>query len=247
MAALNPVAFELGPLAVRWYGILIAAAILIGLWLALKESKRQNVKSDLILDVVLWSLPVALIGARLFFVIANWDYYQANLIRIFYITEGGLAIHGGIMGAYIPTLIVCRRYEENFWKVLDLVAPSLILGQAIGRIGNYINQEVYGHPTDLPWAVYMHGAYRHPTFFYESIWNVLVFAFLIWYRRKNKYFGQVFWAYVGFYSIGRFIIEYFRVDAIPFGILSFAQWRGLVLLLIAIYFHQKSSKLKHEI
>lgn len=215
---INPIAFSLGPINVAWYGILIATAILLGTFLALREAERQGWDTDKLLNVILIALPAAFIGARLYYVIFNWDYYSRYPAEIPATWHGGLAIHGGLIGAFLASFFIMKKYKMNFWQGTDIVAPSIVLGQAIGRWGNFINQEAYGYPVDpnkVPWAMYIDGAYRHPTFLYESIWDLGVFLFLLWFRRKKGLkHGDVFLAYIIFYSIGRFVVEGFRTDSL---------------------------------
>lgn len=248
---IDPVAFSLGPIDVAWYGILIATAIFLGTILALREAEQQGWDSDRFLNVIIFSLPAAFIGARLYYVIFNWQYYLKNPSEIPATWHGGLAIHGGLIGAVLVAYFVLRKYKMNFWQAIDIAAPSIVLGQAIGRWGNFINQEAYGYPVDpekIPWAMFIDGAYRHPTFLYESIWNIGIFVFLLWFRRKKglKY-GDVFLTYVIFYSFGRFIIEGFRTDSLMLtSSLRMAQVISIFLIIIAgsllFYRHRMKEK-----
>lgn len=193
---MDPIAFTIFGLEVRWYGILIASAVVIGTILAIKEAKRKGISEDTILDLLLFVLPAAIIGARLHYVLFSWDNYKNNLIEILNIRGGGLAIHGAVIAGVIVGLIFAKVKKISFWELADIIAPSLILGQSIGRWGNYANQEAYGGPTDLPWAIVVDGVKVHPTFLYESIWNLLVFLFLVYYSRKmikkmEKYFSYI--------------------------------------------------------
>jgi len=215
---IDPVAFRIGVIEVRWYGIVVASAFLIGSLLALREAQKQGWDPDKFLNVLLVVIPCAIIGARLYYVIFKWDYYSRFPAEILSTWHGGLAIHGGIIGGVLAGYFMTRRYAYNFLQGLDIIAPSLILGQAIGRWGNFFNQEAYGYevnPGRIPWAMYIDGAYRHPTFLYESIWNLLVFGFLIWLRRrKGLRSGDLFFSYAILYSIGRFFIEGLRTDSL---------------------------------
>jgi len=215
---IDPVAFTIGPLEVRWYGILIAGSFLLGSMLALKEVERQGWDQDKFLNILLVVIPCSIIGARLYYVAFEWEYYSRFPSKIFATWEGGLAIHGGLIFGVLSGYFMVRKYGYNFWQALDIVAPSIILGQAIGRWGNFFNQEAYGYEVDpqkAPWAMYIDGAYRHPTFLYESLWNLAVFLFLLWFRRrKGLYKGDVFLAYALLYSLGRFFIEGLRTDSL---------------------------------
>ncbi|NLN15463.1 MAG: prolipoprotein diacylglyceryl transferase, partial [Tissierellia bacterium] len=215
---MNPVAFEIFGLEIRWYGIFIATAFLVGTLIALREARRRGMDEELIIDLLLFAVPAALIGARLHYVIFSWDLYRDNPMEVFNIRGGGLAIHGGIIAAVLVGIIFSRVRGVSFWQLADIAAPSIILGQAIGRWGNYTNQEAYGRPTDLPWAITINGERVHPTFFYESLWNFLVFLFLLWYRKhKAKNDGEVFLLYIILYSLGRFFIEGLRIDSLMLG------------------------------
>ncbi|MBS3968985.1 MAG: prolipoprotein diacylglyceryl transferase [Clostridia bacterium] len=234
--ALDPIAFEIGPIAVRWYGILISTGVALGILLAYKECIRQGIDPDYILTISIFALPAAFIGARLYYVIFRWgEYYRFHPEEIIAIWHGGLAIHGGVIGGVLAGYFVVRKYKLNFWKMADIVAPSIILGQAIGRWGNYFNQEAYGYPTDLPWAMFIDGAYRHPTFLYEFIWNMGVFAYLIFRRyQPGVKQGELFTSYFILYSLGRIVIESFRTDSLMIGPLRVAQVISLGLIAVGV-------------
>lgn len=231
---MDPIAIHIGSISVHWYGILIGLGVLTAFVLGLREGKKRGVKEDLFYDLVIWGVPAGIIGARVYYVIFEWKIFAPNPIHALYIWEGGLAIHGALIGAIITGIFVARHYKVNFWDIADIAGPSIAIAQAIGRWGNFVNQEAYGYPTKLPWAMYIDGAYRHPTFLYESIWDVLNFCFLLWLRRrKNIKSGEVFLAYLGFYSLGRGIIESFRTDSLMLGNIRVAQLMSLVLILCA--------------
>lgn len=238
---IDPIAFRIGTLEVRWYGILIASGFLIGALLALREALKQGWNEDKFLNILIAVIPSAIIGARLYYVIFKWDNYSQNLKEIFITWHGGLAIHGGIILGVLVGCLMMRRYKYNIWQGLDIVAPSIILGQAIGRWGNFINQEAYGYevnPNDIPWAMYIDGAYRHPTFLYEFIWNIAVLVFLLWLRRRNwiKH-GDVFLSYAILYSIGRFFIEGLRTDSLMLTAnIRVAQLVSLITIVVAAIF-----------
>ncbi len=214
----NGIAFTLGPLTVKWYGILIASAMAIGLFLAAREGKKKGIVSDDILDVGLWVLPAAVIGARIYYVLFSWDYYSAHPGEIIKIWHGGMAIHGGLIGAILAGILYGKLKKKPFWLFADVAMPSVALGQAIGRWGNFFNQEAYGYETDLPWAMYIDGAYRHPTFLYESIWDLGLCLLLLWYlNRPPQRQGYVLALYAFGYSLGRFFIEQLRTDSLMFG------------------------------
>ncbi|HHY92087.1 MAG TPA: prolipoprotein diacylglyceryl transferase [Firmicutes bacterium] len=232
----DPIAFSLGPLTVRWYGILMAVALLVGTWLALKEARRQGVDEDALLNLIILAAPLGWVGARIYYVVFEWGYYHQHLAEIPQVWKGGLAIHGGLITAILVGLWYTRRHHLDFWQLADITAPSLILGQAIGRWGNFFNQEAYGYPTSLPWAMYIAGEWRHPTFLYESLWDLGVFTLLLWGRHKSGVKqGDVFLAYLLLYSVGRFWVEGLRTDSLMLGPLRAAQVVSLILALGAGY------------
>ncbi|OPJ56848.1 prolipoprotein diacylglyceryl transferase [Alkalithermobacter paradoxus] len=220
---MNPVAFSILGVDIRWYGILISTGIILGILLAVKQGRKLDINEDKLIDLYLIAVPSAIVGARIYYVIFNWAYYKGDILKIINIRSGGLAIHGGIIGGVIAAYIYCKVNKIDFNTILDISAPSLILGQAIGRWGNFFNQEAYGRPTNLPWAITVDGVKVHPTFLYESLWNICLFLFLIRFRDKAKYRGQVFIYYAGIYSVGRFIVESFRIDSLMIGPLRTAQ------------------------
>lgn len=230
----DPIALQLGPLTIRWYGVLMSTALAVGVYLAYKEAERQKLDPEHILNLAITVAPLCFIGARLYYVLFQWDYYSVNLSQIPAVWHGGLAIHGAILTAIITGYIFVRYYKLSFWQLADICAPSLIIGQAIGRWGNYFNQEAYGYVTNLPWAMYIDGEYRHPTFLYESLWNLAVFFLLVFIRRKNFIKrGEVFLLYMATYSVGRFIVEGFRTDSLMMGPLRAAQVVSIASILIA--------------
>jgi phosphatidylglycerol:prolipoprotein diacylglycerol transferase len=220
---MNPVAFEIFGISVRWYGIIMAAGILMGLLVALRETKRLGFDENIILDLVIFAIPAGVIGARLYYVAFNWDYYSGDLLRIINIRGGGLAIHGTLVAAIITGIVYSRVKKVSFWTIADIAAPGIILGQAIGRWGNYVNQEAYGVPTDLPWGIMVDGVRVHPTFLYESLWDFGVFLALMRFAAKKKVNGDVFLLYGILYSIGRFFIEGLRTDSLMLGNIRAAQ------------------------
>lgn len=240
------VAFSVFGLEIRWYGLLIALAVLIGTVLALKEAKRKGVKEETLIDMLLFAVPAAIIGARAYYVTFTWDYYSKNPSQILNIRGGGLAIHGVIIAGALVAIIFAKVRKESFWNLADIVAPSLILGQAIGRWGNFANQEAHGGPTDLPWGIIVDGVKVHPTFLYESIWNLIVFAFLLWYRRKKATVeGEIFILYLMLYSVGRFFIEGMRTDSLMLGPFRVAQLISLTIITAGgAYLFWKKKKIK---
>lgn len=231
---MDPVAFSIFGMEVRWYGIIIALAVVVGTLLALREAKRRGLPEDTLLDFLLFAIPGAIIGARAYYVIFSWDYYKNNPGEVLNIRGGGLAIHGAVIAGIIIAIIFCRVKKLSFWTIGDIVAPSLILGQAIGRWGNFANQEAHGGPTDLPWGIIVDGVKVHPTFLYESIWNFLVFLFLMWYKKRAKVEGEVFLLYIILYSLARGLIEGLRTDSLMWGNFRVAQLISLATIIIGI-------------
>ncbi|WP_225913917.1 prolipoprotein diacylglyceryl transferase [Leptolyngbya ohadii] len=233
-----------GPLPIRWYGLLIASAVLIGVTLSTYLAKKRGVNPDLISDLAIWLVVAAIPSARLYYVAFEWDKYANNPAEALAIWHGGIAIHGAIIGGAIAALIFAKLNKVPFWQLADLVAPSLILGQAIGRWGNFFNSEAFGRPTDLPWKLYIPLAQRppgytqfeyfHPTFLYESLWNLGVFAILmvLFFRglrgKPALKLGTLFLTYLMCYSLGRFWIEGLRMDSLMLGPLRIAQVVSLV-------------------
>lgn len=236
----GPIIFEVGPIVVRWYGLLIASAVLIGVTLSQYLAKRRRVNPDLLADLAIWLVMGAIPGARIYYVLFEWqEYAQLPWWQSFAIWKGGIAIHGAIIGGTIATVIFARLNRISLWQLIDLVVPSLILGQAIGRWGNFFNSEAFGKPTDLPWKLYIAPRYRpvesfnseyfHPTFLYESLWNFGVFALLMflffWGLKHHNQLktGTLAAIYLISYSLGRVWIEWLRTDSLMLGPLKIAQ------------------------
>lgn len=241
-------AFELGPLTVYWYGIIIGLGAVLGYIIANREAKKRGMPADIIADLLIFAVPIAIISARLYYVIFSWDYYSQNPGSILAVWEGGLAIHGALIGSVITAVIFARIRKISFWKLADIVAPSIILGQAIGRWGNFMNQEAYGGPVTREFLeglflpdfiinqMFIEGIYYHPTFLYESLWNLAGFAVLIWLRRFNLRRGEMFLSYVIWYSAGRFFIEGMRTDSLMIGdVLRTAQVISILLIALAFF------------
>lgn len=235
----GPVLVEIGPITIRWYGLLIASAVLIGVSLSQYLAKRRNVNPDLLSDLSIWLVIGAIPAARLYYVLFQWSEYAQHPERIIAIWQGGIAIHGAIIGGTLAALIFAKLKRVSFWQLTDLVAPSLILGQAIGRWGNFFNSEAFGRPTNLPWKLFIpedrrppdlkNFEYFHPTFLYESIWDLMVFALLItlFFRslagKPRLRVGTLFMVYLATYSLGRLWIEGLRTDSLMLGPLRIAQ------------------------
>lgn len=244
---IDPIAFSLGPLQVHWYGVIIGTGIALALFLAMRESERRGLPKDIFADLLLWAIPIAIISARIYYVIFEWDYYSRNVGEIVKIWNGGIAIHGALIGSVITAIIFAKKRNISFWQLADIAAPSLILGQAIGRWGNFINQEAHGGevsrafleslflPEFIINQMYINGAYYHPAFLYESVWNLAGVVILLLLRRVNLRRGEIFLSYVIWYSIGRFFIEGIRTDSLMLTEhLRMAQIISIVLIIGAI-------------
>jgi len=260
--AYDRVFIQIGNFPIYWYGVLIAAGAFIGLLLANREAERLHMEKDIMLDLLVFALPIAIISARLYYVIFEWQAYANKpWTSIFAIHEGGLAIHGGLIGAVITAIVFTKVRKVPFWKIADIAAPSIILGQAIGRWGNFMNQEAHGGPISQTTYESFHqylpdfimnqmcidGVMYHPTFLYESVWNILIFSLLLFLRRKNPLRGEVFLTYVIGYSVGRFFIEGMRTDSLLTGHLKEAQILSIILIIgsiILIIYNRKYKKEK---
>ncbi|WP_153125300.1 prolipoprotein diacylglyceryl transferase [Peribacillus tepidiphilus] len=244
---LNPIAIDLGPLQVHWYGIIIGVGILLGLLLAMRESERRGLEKETFLDLILYAVPIAILSARIYYVIFQWDYYSQYPGDIIKIWNGGIAIHGALIGSVITAVVFAKKRGISFWKLADIAAPSILLGQAIGRWGNFMNQEAHGGEVSrsfleglyLPdWVInqmYINGTYYHPTFLYESLWNFIGVMVLLFLRKVNLRRGELFLSYVIWYSIGRFFVEGLRTDSLMLtDTLRIAQVISIVLILLAI-------------
>lgn len=244
---IDPIAFSLGPIQVHWYGVIIGLGIALALWLAMREGEKRGLDKDLFADLMLWAIPISILSARIYYVIFQWDYYAQHPSEILAIWNGGIAIHGALIGAVVTAYIFTKKRNVSFWKVADIAAPSIILGQGIGRWGNFINQEAHGGevsraflenlmlPDFIINQMYINGAYYHPTFLYESVWNILGFALLMGLRRVNLGRGELFLSYVIWYSIGRFFVEGMRTDSLMLtDFLRIAQVISIALILLAV-------------
>jgi len=245
--ALNPIALELGPFTIYWYGLIILTGALIGLWFANKEAEKNKMPEDTIINLMLWAFPIAILSARLYYVIFQWDNYSQNLGDIIKIWEGGIAIHGALIGGTVAAIIYAKKKNLSFWILADIVAPSLLLAQAIGRWGNFMNQEAHGGPVSRMFLeklkvpdfiitqMYINGQYFQPTFLYESLWNVAGFVILIIIRNSKLKKGELFLSYVVWYSTGRFFIEGLRTDSLMLtDNLRMAQVISVFLFILAI-------------
>lgn len=249
-----PEGFQLGPFVVHFYGILIMLGALGAAWMADRDAKRRGLDPELVWDMLPWLLIAGIIGARLWHILTPPEsmvkqglttaYYLTHPLDALAIWKGGLGIPGAVMGGVLALYLYARKKKQRFFTWLDIISPGLALAQAVGRWGNYINQELYGAPSNLPWAIFIDPAKRlpgfeeiatyHPLFLYESIWNLLNMAFLLWVGRRftNRLKeGDIFLFYLIIYPVGRFLLEFLRLDASKVGGLNANQTlMGLIAL-----------------
>jgi phosphatidylglycerol:prolipoprotein diacylglycerol transferase len=255
---ISPVAISFGNISIYWYGIILGTAALVALLLAIREGKKHGLPSELFLDMMLIGVPAGIIGGRIYYVIFKWDYYSQFPADIIAVWKGGLAIHGVIVGMAFTILWFAFKRGISFWKLADVIAPHVLLAQAIGRWGNFINQEAHGSvvsreylegfrlPEFIINQMYIYNPspgeglvegfyYHHPTFLYESLWNLLGFFILISLRRLKIFQGELLLGYLMWYSAGRFFIEGLRTDSLMVtDTLRAAQMVSLLLFLLAV-------------
>ncbi len=226
---------------INLYGLLIAAGMVIGYFLCLKEEKKRKLPKDTAIDIVLYSVPLGIIGARLYYVAFAWDSFKDNPITALYIWQGGIAIYGGIIGGFLGLLIMSKKQNISLPLLTDIITPSVLLGQAIGRWGNFFNQEAHGRLVqDAAWqffpaAVNISGQWYYATFFYESMWNFLGFLFLYFSRKKYyNYHGTTTLWYFAIYALGRMTIEMMRTDSLMLGAMRVSQGLSILLFFVSI-------------
>ena len=257
---MNPEIFNIGGFSIRWYSVLILIGIVIAFILADRESKKFNLPKDFIFDLGFWVVIFGIIGARLYYVIFNFDLYKNNLLDIFKVWNGGLAIHGGIIAGFITLLVYCKIRNVKPFRMTDIAVPSLIIAQAIGRWGNFFNSEAHGPVTTLANLQNLHipefiikgmninGVYYHPTFLYESIWCVLGFIVLLLVRKfyKNLKTGQLTCVYLMWYGVGRLLIESLRTDSLMLGSIKVAQLvsGAMIVIGLVVFIYLCFNKLK---
>lgn len=247
---MNPEIFSIGNFSLRWYSVMILCGIIIAYVVAMAEEKRRKLPKDFVFDIGFWLVLFGLIGARIYYVLFNLDYYSNHFGEIFAVWNGGLAIHGGIIAGVITAFVYCKKKKINLLETCDLIVPSVIIAQAIGRWGNFFNSEAHGPVTTLSYlkdmfvpefvikGMYINGQYYIPTFYYESIWFVLGFVLLMLFRYKWKSIkvGQLTGIYLAWYGIGRFFIESLRTDSLMFFNLKIAQMVSIFFVIVGIVF-----------
>ncbi len=266
---LSRVAFHIFGQEVYWYGIIIGIGVLLALALALHEAKRTGQNPENYVDVALFGIIFAVIGARMYYVIFSWELYADNPLKIFALREGGLAIYGGIIAGIITVIVYTKKKGLNFWLVADTAAPSLLLGQIIGRWGNFFNREAFGGYTDnlfamrylkeqvhnvnpsvLEHTLTINGTEYiqvHPTFLYESLWNLMILILLLLLKKRKKFDGQIFGCYILGYACGRVWIEGLRTDQLMIGNFAVSQLLSVMLMIGAVvllwYLNKKEKRL----
>lgn len=267
-----PRSIDIGPLTIHLYGLIIAVAVFAGWYLAKKRSSIYRIPKTIFDNpILIVPMALAIIGARVYHVLDLWSYYNTNPIQILAIQNGGLGIWGGLLGAFVGFWLVAKVKKLNLLSILDLAAPSILLGQSIGRIGNFINQEAFGPPTDLPWAVYINFENRpvqfvssthfHPTFFYEAALDFIFFIILLYLskksivkgqmslvdRQRDLVNGQLFALYLIFYSTGRFIVEFWRIDTWVIGEIKIAHILAIATFVLGTWLFVRLKKIGVDI
>ncbi len=247
---INPIAFSIADFKVHWYGVIIALGFALAILYCVKIRKYADATADNICDIAIYGAPIAIICARLYYVIFSFADYKDNLMDIFKIWNGGLAIYGGIIGAVAIGYIYCRVKKLNTLKVFDVCIIGVVIGQIIGRWGNFVNGEAHGVETlnFLRMGIAENGKeiFVHPTFLYESLWNIGVFAVLNVILRHRKFYGQVFFSYFLFYALGRVWIEGLRTDSLYLGSLRVSQILSLALIIVSLFVIIFNLKKKNE-
>ena len=253
---MHPILFKIGPITIYTYGVLIATAFFLGLALAARQARVEGEDPQKIMDLSFYILISAIVGSRLLYIVVEYKEYISNPLRIFKVWEGGLVFYGGFIMAMAVVIIYVRRHEMNLWKVGDILAPSVAIGQGVGRLGCFFAGCCYGRETDVPWAFIFKDpntlapmdVHLHPTQLYDSANGFIIFAALLILRKFKKFDGQLFWTYTLLYAVGRFIVEIFRGDERGFvtASLSTSQFIAIPLLAISIVMLIKLKKRKIE-
>ena len=264
---LNRVFLQLGPITIYWYAVFIMSGVALGLFLAIREGKKMGLNSEFFYDLVTYGLPISIIGARSYYVAFSWDYYSSHPEDIIKIWQGGIAIHGAIIAAFIFGYFFCKKRKVSFWLVADIASVSFIIAQAIGRWGNFMNQEAHGGvvpgatldaqreflqslfiPDFIVNNMYINEAYYHPTFLYESLWNMVGFLFIVFVLRKlpKLLVGEIAAFYAVWYSIGRYMVEGMRTDSLmlteSIRMAQFISITTIVLVLILVIYRRLAKK-----
>lgn len=235
---ISRVALKIFGLEIYWYAILIVTAMVIAILMFRKRDGLYDIKFNNIVDLLIYLIPISIISARLYFIIFNFEYYARNPSDILNMRSGGIAIYGAIIGGIITCFIFCKKKKINILDLLDYVAPGLVLGQAIGRWGNFVNMEAYGTPTSslLRMGIIENGTYIevHPTFLYESISCFAIFIILLIMKNKRKFNGQITFTYLGLYSLERFFVEGLRTDSLMLGNIRVSQMLSVIIFVVSM-------------
>lgn len=245
---INPIALDI-PLfgGVRWYGILIALGIVLALLYCTRVAKREGESADTLSDILLYALPVSVIFARTYYVVFSWESYRGNFMDVFKIWEGGIAIYGAVIGAVLTAWIYCRIKNLNVLKIFDICCMGLMIGQIVGRWGNFINGEAFGGYCSYIWGMSINGAPAvHPTFLYESMWNLIGFVILSKLHKKRPFYGYTFFCYLSWYGAGRFFIEGLRSDSLYIGTMRVSQIVALLCVITGICALSFLAERKHK-
>lgn len=250
---INNIAFEIANIKIYWYGIIIVSAIILALFLLKKDDGKYGIRYEEIINMCIFTIPISIISARIYYIIFKINYYIQNPIKIIDFRDGGLAIYGAIIGGIISIYIYSKIKKLDFIKILDYIAPYLAIGQAIGRWGNFLNIEAYGYETNsiLRMGIIENDIYKevHPTFLYESIGDFIIFIILYNKRNKIEYTGQIVYNYLVYYSILRIFTESLRADSLRIGKLKISVIISIVFLIIGllkigpVLFYRKTKKI----
>ena len=248
LMAIDPIAFELGPISVAWYGLIIVTGMILAIYLISREAEKRGISEDSIVDIAFWTIPIGIIGARIYYVLFELEHYLNDPIRMLFIWEGGLAIYGGVIAGFLTIYYLAKKKDIPLLLLTDIIAPYLMLAQAIGRWGNFINQEAHGGevsrqfleslllPEFIIEGMYINEAYYHPTFLYESVWNIIGLVLLLVLRNRKHLLlrGESTAGYLIWYGIGRFLIEGMRTDSLYMGPFRVSQIVSIVIILLGI-------------
>lgn len=252
---MNRLSFTVGNITIYYYSIMMFIAVFLAYILIMKEGKKRHIDKEFLINLVFYCVIFGFIGARIYYVLFNFNYYFYNPIEIIKIWNGGLAIHGGLIAGFITLVIYCKKYKQNILKITDIAVVGILLAQAIGRWGNFFNGEAHGPITTLAIlkqqhlpnfiieGMHINGNYYYPTFLYESIWNFIGFILLLLLRKKKRLkIGTLSGFYLVWYSIGRFVIEYYRTDSLMLGSIKVAMLVSMLLFIIGMIIIIKSNK-----
>lgn len=245
---MDRVFFSFGPITIYWYSVLIITAIIIGIYFSSRVADKNGITKDYLTDLIFYLIPIGIIGARIYYVIFNFSIFKDNVLDIFKIWEGGLAIYGAVIASIIFIVVYSKKKNKDLLLTIDTLVPYLILGQAIGRWGNFINKEAYGTittfsklmslkvPSFIIKGMYIDGHYYMPTFYFESIWCLIGFIMLLIIRKKDnfRHKGLLLFVYFIWYGIGRFFIEGLRTDSLYLGSFRISQIVSIILILMGV-------------